>query len=132
MPPAHVRNSNNISTSLLPFKTHAHLQSLDAWIGLRSIVSLGVSAWEFGAMAEAHLDMPVLHANVTPVSNVDSNCDPLPASKSLYQKLEEHVLDTAICIDTAIGIDFGASAEGELGTQVSWQMRGVSAFHSHC
>lgn len=91
-------------------------------MALRSVVSVGVAVSELtidaGASVGAHLDTPILQATITPVADVDANCDPLPASKTAYQKIEESVLDSVIRIDSTAGIDFGASAAIETDLHV--------------
>lgn len=74
-------------------------------------MSLGIEFLDsdlLSASGGIHLDTPNLQANITPVTNVDVNCEPLPESKTPYQLVEESVLDTVIRIDATAGVELGA------------------------
>lgn len=102
----------NVRFQALPFDSQARIQELDLWLALRTAVSVEIDIDGAGAIAQtgAYVDVPRLNAHVTPVSDVDINCDPITPSTDNSDE-DKNILTDPIKVEVYGSYDYGAYAK---------------------
>ena len=99
----------------LPFNSQAEIQELDLWLALRTAVSVQlVVEGSTIADAGAYVDVPRINAHVTPVSNVDINCNPITSSTDNGDE-DRNILTSPIKVDVYGSYDYGTYANVSCG-----------------
>lgn len=98
----------NTGFTALPFNSDLEIQALDLWLALRTAASVQLLV-EGSTVGDAgvYVDVPRLDAKVTPVSDVDVNCNPITSSTDNADD-DRNILTSPIKVDVSGSYDYGA------------------------
>lgn len=105
--------------SLLPFQANVSSVALGASIGFRPLLAIGVTTADgiVNAGIDASINVPSLSMEITQLSGVDENCNPLTGSSAVNELIGKFLgnvtnIVPSASVDLALGAHIGATIDG--------------------